>query len=195
MKLIVGLGNPGKKYQDTRHNIGFMCLDNYAKQNKVKFKKETKFKGESLKLGNLVLLKPHTFMNLSGQSVRAIMDYYNIDIDDVLIIFVDLALPAGKIRLREKGSSGGHNGIKSIISHVGTDVFRRLRIGIDSNPLIETKDFVLSKFSKEEKKLIDETITISHSAASCSLVSSVVRPDTIHSIPWFVKKCLNHCPN
>lgn len=161
MKLIVGLGNPGKKYQDTRHNIGFMCLDNYAKENNVKFKKENKFKGESLKLGNLVLLKPHTFMNLSGESVRATMDYYDIEIDDVLIIFDDLALPTGKIRLREKGSSGGHNGIKSIISHTGTDVFKRLRIGIDSNPLVDTKDFVLSKFSKQETPIISDSIKIS----------------------------------
>ena len=155
MKLIVGLGNPGRKYKATKHNIGFVCLDNFAKKNKLKFKKEQKFKGESLKIGNLILLKPHTFMNNSGQSVRQIMDFYVIDIKDILIIHDDLDLSFGKIRLREKGSSGGHNGIKSVISHIQTENFKRLRIGIDKNPLYETHDYVLSSFSKEEKKLIE----------------------------------------
>jgi len=161
MKLVVGLGNPGRKYKDTKHNVGFMCLDHYAKQNSAKFKKDNKFYGESLKLANVILLKPHTFMNLSGQSVRATMDYYNIDIEDVLIIYDDLALPLGKTRLREKGSAGGHNGIKSIISHIGTQEFKRVRIGIDSNPMIEAKDYVLGKFSKKEKQAIDETVVYS----------------------------------
>ena len=158
MKLIVGLGNPGRKYKDTKHNIGFMCLDYYANIHKIKFKKENKFSGEWLKLGNIVLLKPHTFMNLSGQSIRQTMDYYNIDIDDVLIIYDDLALPLGKLRLREQGSAGGHNGIKSVIQHLGTQEFKRVRIGIDSNPLIETKDYVLGKFSKEDKKQLEMSI-------------------------------------
>ncbi len=159
MKLIVGLGNPGRKYNKTKHNIGFMCLDNYAKTNSLKFKKENKFRGESLKTGNLILLKPHTFMNLSGESIRLVMDYYNIEVDDVLIIYDDLSLPLGKLRLREKGSPGGHNGIKSIIQNLGTKEFRRLRIGIDSNPLIDAKNYVLGKFSKEESKQMQESIT------------------------------------
>ncbi len=158
MKLIVGLGNPGKKYQATKHNIGFMCLDHYADQQKLKFKKDNKFKGEVVKSGNLVLLKPHTFMNLSGQSIRAILDYYDIDVEDVLIIYDDLALPLGKLRLREKGSAGGHNGIKSVIAHTGTQEFKRVRIGIDANPLIDTKDYVLGKFSKQERKELDNSI-------------------------------------
>jgi PTH1 family peptidyl-tRNA hydrolase len=157
MKLVVGLGNPGKKYKDTKHNIGFMAVDHYAKAKNVSFKKENKFNGESLKLGNLILLKPHTFMNLSGQSIRAIMDYYDIDLEDVLIIYDELALPFNKLRLREQGSAGGHNGIKSIISHLGTQNFKRVRVGIDSNPLIETKDYVLGKFSKEQLKELNST--------------------------------------
>lgn len=152
MKLIVGLGNPGKKYKDTKHNIGFMCLDYYATQQKLTFKKDNKFSGEIVKFGNIVLLKPHTFMNLSGQSIRATLDYYDIDIEDMLVIYDDLALPLGKLRLREKGSAGGHNGIKSVISHTGTQEFKRVKIGIDANPLIDTKDYVLGNFSKEEKK-------------------------------------------
>jgi len=157
MRLVVGLGNPGKKYKDTKHNIGFMCLDKYANENSLKFKKENKFRGESLKEGNLVLLKPHTFMNLSGESIRLVMDYYNIDVEDVLIIYDDLALPLGKLRLREKGSPGGHNGVKSIVNHMGTQEFQRVRIGIDSNPLIETKDYVLGKVTKEETKVLQDT--------------------------------------
>lgn len=158
MKLIVGLGNPGKKYQETKHNIGFMCLDYYANQQNLTFKKDNKFNGEVVKSGNLVLLKPHTFMNLSGQSIRALMDYYDIDLEDVIIIYDDLALPLGKLRLREKGSAGGHNGIKSVISHVGTQEFKRVRIGIDANPLIDTKDYVLGRFSKQDMKDLEPVI-------------------------------------
>jgi PTH1 family peptidyl-tRNA hydrolase len=158
VKLIVGLGNPGKKYKNTKHNIGFMCLDYYADQQKLTFKKDNKFSGEIVKFGNTILLKPHTFMNLSGQSIRATIDYYNIDIEDLLVIYDDLALPLGKLRLREKGSAGGHNGIKSVIAHTGTQEFKRVRVGIDANPLIETKDYVLGNFSKQEKKELSQTI-------------------------------------
>jgi len=160
MKLVVGLGNPGKKYQNTKHNIGFMCLDFYAKNNKVSFKKENKFGGESLKIGNLVLLKPHTFMNLSGESIQKVMQFYDVQLENVLIIYDDLSLPLGKIRLREKGSAGGHNGIKSVIQHLHTEEFKRVKVGIDSNPLIETKNYVLSKFSKSELKEIDQSINL-----------------------------------
>ncbi len=155
MKLVVGLGNPGRKYKKTKHNIGFMCLDYYAEKYSVKFKKDNKFKGEYLKIGDLILLKPHTFMNLSGQSIRAASDYYNVNIEDILIIYDDLALPLAKLRLREKGSSGGHNGIKSLVQHLGTEDFKRIRIGIDSNPLIDPKDYVLGKFSKKELEEIN----------------------------------------
>ena len=157
MKLVVGLGNPGLKYKKTKHNIGFMSLDYYAKQNKLKFKKDNKFRGEWLKEGNLVLLKPHTFMNVSGESIKKMVEFYNIDIEDVLIIFDDLSLPFAKVRLREKGSAGGHNGIKSIINHLHTQEFKRVKVGIDSNPLIETKNYVLGKFTKQEIKDLDST--------------------------------------
>ena len=155
MKLVVGLGNPGKKYKTTKHNIGFMCLDFFAKENKIKFKKEKKFYGESLKIGDLVLLKPHTFMNESGQSIRQTMNFYDIPVENILVIHDDVDLSLGKTRLREKGGSGGHNGIKSIISNIKTEDFKRLKIGIDKNPLYDTKDYVLSSLSKEEKKLIE----------------------------------------
>ncbi len=159
MKLVVGLGNPGLKYKKTKHNIGFMSLDYYAKQNKLKFKKDNKFRGEWLKDGNLVLLKPHTFMNVSGESIKKMIDFYNIDIEDVLIVFDDLSLPFSKIRLREKGSAGGHNGIKSIINHLHTQEFKRVKVGIDSNPLIETKNYVLGKFTKNELNDLESTFS------------------------------------
>lgn len=159
MKLVVGLGNPGKKYKSTKHNIGFMCLDAYFESKKLKFKIEKRFNGLAFKNGNTMFLKPHTFMNNSGQSIVTLMEYYNVDVEDVLIIYDDLDLPLGKIRLREKGSSGGHNGLKSIINHINTEEFKRVRVGIDSNPLIETKDYVLGKFSKEDLKVVKETIS------------------------------------
>lgn len=155
MKLIVGLGNPGLKYRKTKHNVGFLCIDHYVKQNNLKLKNDNKFKGEWLKLGNLILLKPHTFMNLSGQSIQSAISFFDIDPEDVLVIYDDLSLPFNKIRLREKGSAGGHNGIKSIIQHLKTEDFKRIKIGIDANPLIDTKDYVLGKFSKTEFKELE----------------------------------------
>lgn len=155
MKLVVGLGNPGRKYKSTKHNIGFMCLDYFAKGNKLKFKKENKFNGETLKMGNLILLKPHTFMNESGQSIRKLINFYNILLEDILVIYDDLDLPLGKTRLREKGSSAGHNGIKSIMSNLKTEEFKRVRIGIDKNPIYETKNYVLSSLSKKEKIVME----------------------------------------
>ena len=162
MKLIVGLGNPGKKYQNSKHNIGFISLDSYAETKKVKFKKSVRFNSEYAKLDNAILLKPKTFMNLSGLAVRKVCDYYKIQPGDVMIIFDDLNLPFAKIRLRYNGSAGGHNGIKSIITNLYTDSFKRLRVGIGDNGNKEMKDYVLSDFNKSEMKmLIDLQIDIS----------------------------------
>lgn len=162
MKLFVGLGNPGKKYDNTRHNVGFMVIDLIATQNKIEFRKEKKFIAE-IGIGEVsgekvILVKPLTFMNLSGESVRKIIDFYKIDVSDILIIFDDMDLPVGKIRLRQKGSAGGHNGIKSIIAHLGTQEFKRVKVGIGKPTNIDTRNYVLSKFSKEEKKVIDDII-------------------------------------
>jgi len=160
MKLVVGLGNPGRKYKKTKHNVGFICLDYYAKKNGLKLKLDNKFNGEWLKEGNLLLLKPHTFMNLSGHSIVKIMKFYDIEIEDVLVIYDDLSLPFGKLRLREKGSAGGHNGIKSIIQNFKTEDFKRIKVGIDRNPMMEQKDYVLSKFSKAEQKELDLKVEV-----------------------------------
>ncbi|MCQ2796061.1 MAG: aminoacyl-tRNA hydrolase [Bacilli bacterium] len=153
MKLIVGLGNPGSKYEHTRHNMGFDTLDLLNETLKIKLDKN-KFQGLYGKGGDIILFKPETFMNLSGIAVREIMTFYKIDINDLLVISDDMALPVGKIRLRDSGSSGGHKGLQNIIDNLGTDKFKRVRIGI-GEPKFNTIDFVLSKPSKEEAPLID----------------------------------------
>lgn len=161
MKLIVGLGNPGKEYENTRHNIGFMVLDEIANSFGEDFSKN-KFCGlyftRVINGDKVIFLKPQKYMNLSGEVVRDFVSYFNISTNDVLIICDDLDLPVGKIRLRKKGSSGGHNGLKNIELHLNTREFKRLKIGISNNKIIDTKDYVLGKFTKEEKKLLTEKI-------------------------------------
>ncbi|MFH5881417.1 MAG: aminoacyl-tRNA hydrolase [Candidatus Izemoplasmataceae bacterium] len=158
MKLIVGLGNPGKKYQNTKHNIGFLCLDYFAKQTKQSFKNDKKFQGELIKTNDYILLKPQTFMNLSGISVSKIVTYYNIDLEDILIIYDDLDLPLAKLRLRYQGSDGGHKGMRSIQSSLLSNDLKRVKFGIDKHPHMETKDYVLSQFNKEEVKPTEDAV-------------------------------------
>ncbi|GIN58041.1 aminoacyl-tRNA hydrolase [Lederbergia ruris] len=154
MKLIAGLGNPGRSYNQTRHNIGFEIVDHLADRYGVPLTK-TKFNGlYSLLHHNgekILLVKPLTFMNLSGDCIRPMMDYFEIKQEDLLVIYDDLDLPVGKIRLRQKGSAGGHNGIKSLIAHLGTQEFNRIRVGINRPPTgMTVPDYVLGKFHKEE---------------------------------------------
>jgi peptidyl-tRNA hydrolase, PTH1 family len=162
MKLIVGLGNPGTKYERTRHNIGFEVIDELAKRFSSPLT-ESKFKGLYTIIRysseKVILLKPMTYMNLSGESIRAVVDYYDIDPEHILVIYDDLDLPVGKIRLRQKGSAGGHNGIKSTIAHLGTQNFNRIRIGIDrpTNGM-SVPDYVLGKFTKEEWETMGDVI-------------------------------------
>ncbi|WP_047986260.1 aminoacyl-tRNA hydrolase [Ornithinibacillus californiensis] len=162
MKCIVGLGNPGKKYQHTRHNIGFMVIDELSKRHNLDLNKD-KFKGNyalgTINNEKVILLEPQTYMNLSGESLRPLMDYYDVDIEDVAVIYDDLDLPTGKIRLRQKGGHGGHNGIRSIIDHLGTKDFKRVRLGVGrpTNP-IPVVDYVLGAFPKEEQDLVQESI-------------------------------------
>ncbi len=163
MYLIAGLGNPGKKYEFTRHNTGFLFLDFLAatyniKINKIKFKGiigEGKIENEKV-----ILLKPSTFMNLSGESIREAMDFYKLTADDLIIIYDDISLPLGKLRIREKGSAGGHNGIKSIIMHTKTENFKRIRVGIDDEKRVEKDpaDFVLKSFSKADLKELGSAV-------------------------------------
>ncbi|TKC13901.1 aminoacyl-tRNA hydrolase [Robertmurraya kyonggiensis] len=162
MKLIVGLGNPGKQYEKTRHNIGFEVIDYLSEQLQIPLD-QAKHKGVygvgNVRGEKVFLLKPLTYMNLSGESVRPLMDYYQIDLEDLIVIYDDLDLPVGRIRLRQKGSAGGHNGMKSIIAHVGSQEFNRIRVGINrpsnGQPIV---DYVLGRFSKEEQSLIEEVV-------------------------------------
>ena len=165
MKLIAGLGNIGNKYCFTRHNAGFMVLDRWALSEGFSFKQDAKLKSFIARYKvndeDIIFIKPTTFMNLSGEAVRAVMDYYKINVSNLIIIFDDISIPTGKIRIRANGSDGGHNGIKSIIQHIGTKDFNRIKVGI--GPQIgPSEHFVLQNFSKEQldilKKVLDKTI-------------------------------------
>ena len=164
MKLIIGLGNPGKEYENTRHNTGFMVLDRLSEklniemtQNKFKgLYGKSKYKGE-----DVILLKPQTYMNLSGEVVRKYVDYFKINIEDILVIQDDLDQELGKIKLKQNSSSGGHNGIKNIEMHLGTKNYKRLKIGISNNKKIDTKDYVLGKLNGDDRKVLDEAIKTS----------------------------------
>lgn len=176
MKCIVGLGNPGRKYERTRHNIGFMVIEELLSRNKWKLN-NSKFNGKySLEYYNderIILLKPQTFMNLSGETVRRIIDYYQIKIEKTLVIYDDLDLPTGKIRLREKGGHGGHNGVRSVIDQLNTKNFKRLRIGI-GRPVgpMPVVDYVLSPFSKNEREETKVSIKLAADACEFWLKSS-----------------------
>lgn len=164
MKLITGLGNIGDKYCMTRHNAGFMVLDRWALKEGLSFKVESKLKASVLKFKyngeDIIFAKPTTFMNLSGEAVRAIMDYYKIDIKDILIIYDDIALDLGRIRYRSNGSDGGHNGIKSIIQHTNTKNFSRLKIGIGPQPNIPSENYVLQNFPKDKHDELKNVLDI-----------------------------------
>lgn len=181
MKLIVGLGNPGAKYEFTRHNAGFMMLDFYAQEKGFEIKKikNKALVGEQIINGQKVIFaKPQTFMNLSGDSVLEIAEYYGIDDEDILIIYDDISLPTGKIRIRQKGSAGGHNGIKDIILKLSTDAFPRLKIGVSANGDKDLVDYVLGNFSKQDLKILN-----------------LVAKKTVNIIDDFVKHGVQYCMN
>ena len=161
MKLIVGLGNPGKKYEHTRHNMGFDVIDLFSDLSQVDVDKNV-FHGLSGRGEvfdeDVMLFKPQTFMNLSGTAVREVVSYFKIPLEDVIIIYDDMALNPGKIRLRENGSSGGHKGMQNIIENLGSEEIKRIRIGIGEPMENDNIDYVLSKPMKEERELIDEAI-------------------------------------
>ena len=158
MYIIAGLGNPGKEYINTRHNVGFGALDSFASKYGIRVEEE-KFKaliGKGVVEGQkVILVKPLTYMNLSGEAVRAVCDYYKIDPEEELIVlYDDMSLPVGQLRIRPKGSAGGHNGIKNIISHLGTEIFKRVKIGVGEKPArMDLADYVLGHFSPEEAEL------------------------------------------
>lgn len=161
MLVIVGLGNPDDKYQGTRHNVGFDVIDLLAEKYNIAVdtKKHRAYIGKGIIGGQKVILaKPQTYMNLSGESVRSLVEYYKVDPEtELLIIFDDIRLDVGQLRIRKKGSAGGHNGIKNIIANLGTSVFQRIKVGVGEKPKgYDLADYVLGRFSKEERELIKE---------------------------------------
>lgn len=159
MYIIVGLGNPARQYEGTRHNVGFEVIDELADRHgiSVDTKKHKALIGKGMIAGEkVVLAKPQTYMNLSGESVRELLDFYKVDMEDIIVIYDDVSLPVGQLRLRKKGSAGGHNGIKNIIAHCG-DVFPRVKVGVGEKPSrMDLADYVLGHFSGEDKTAIAE---------------------------------------
>ena len=173
MYIIVGLGNPGKEYAHTRHNVGFETIDILADRMgiEVEEKKHKGLCGKGILAGQkVILLKPQTYMNLSGESVRELVDYYKIDPEsELIVIYDDINLAPGRLRIREKGSAGGHNGIKNIISHLGTQVFPRIRIGVGEKPKgWDLADYVLGRFAKDEEHVIREALD--NAAEACGII-------------------------
>lgn len=162
MFIIVGLGNPTKEYDGTRHNVGFSVIDGIAEKYhiSVETRKHMAFIGKGVIEGQkVILVKPQTYMNLSGESVRSIVDFYKIDVEsELIVIFDDISLDVGKIRIRSKGSAGGHNGIKNIISHLGTQNFMRIKVGVGEKPKeYDLADYVLGHFSKAEQEQLTDS--------------------------------------
>lgn len=162
MYIIVGLGNPTKDYVGTRHNVGFAVIDKLADEYNISMdiKKHKAICGKGMIAGHkVILVKPQTYMNLSGESVREVIDFYKVTAEDILIIYDDISLDVGKLRLRPKGSAGGHNGIKSIIAHLGTDSFNRIKFGVGDKPKgYDLADWVLGRFPKDQQNAVDAVI-------------------------------------
>ncbi|MDD3241236.1 MAG: aminoacyl-tRNA hydrolase [Bacilli bacterium] len=160
MKMIVGLGNPGKDYENTRHNVGFMFIDFLASRYNLNITKK-KFDGlfEIFEVSGekILFLKPQSYINLSGEVIKKFLDFYKIDTSDLLIISDDLDMDFSKIKIKKSGSSGGHNGLKNVEMNLGTRDYKRIKIGISNDKMIDTKNYVLGKLSLEEKKLLDKT--------------------------------------
>jgi PTH1 family peptidyl-tRNA hydrolase len=177
MKLIVGLGNPGSEYRNTRHNIGFITVEYLAEKLGIEFNKNKFFAsvGEGFYQGEKVMLmRPETFMNRSGQAVRAAVDFYKLDIEDILIIFDDMDLPCGELRVRAKGSAGGHNGMKDIIAQLGNNTkISRFKIGISHPVYGDTVNYVLGTFSEDEKALLRPAVQDAAEAALCWLQNDI----------------------
>ena len=176
MYIIAGLGNPGKKYENTRHNMGFLVLDAFAERHGIKVSriKHKALTGDGIVAGEKVLLvKPQTYMNLSGESLREVMDYYKVPIENLIVIYDDLDLETGALRIRKKGSSGSHNGMKSVIYQLQDDGFPRIRIGIGGADGRDWKDYVTGGVSKEEADVLSETIRRAADAVTCILEEGI----------------------
>lgn len=182
MILIVGLGNPGKQYEKTRHNIGFDVIDYMANKYNIDVNRE-KFKGICgegfIENKKVILLKPLTYMNLSGESIREFANFYKLEDDEIIVVYDDISLDIGRLRIREKGSAGGHNGIKSIIQNLGGDKFPRVKVGV-GQPKDNLVNHVLGKFSKEDREHIEKVIPVVSDA-----IVEIVRNDAKESMNKF----------
>ncbi|HAT4139365.1 aminoacyl-tRNA hydrolase [Clostridium perfringens] len=182
MILIVGLGNPGKQYEKTRHNIGFDVIDYMADKYNIDVNRE-KFKGICgegfIENKKVILLKPLTYMNLSGESIREFANFYKLEDDEIIVVYDDISLDIGRLRIREKGSAGGHNGIKSIIQNLGGDKFPRVKVGV-GQPKDNLVNHVLGKFSKEDREHIEKVIPVVSDA-----IVEIVKNDAKESMNKF----------
>lgn len=167
-QLIVGLGNPGRDYADTRHNVGFMIVDRLATKAGAVWRTEKRWQTEVARAGASWLCKPQTYMNLSGAAVASVAGFYKIPHDSILVVLDDMALPLGKLRFRGNGSAGGHNGLQSVIEHLGTNAVARLRVGIGSAQPGEAVGHVLGRFRAEEKTTLTETLDRALEAIDCA---------------------------
>lgn len=176
MKLIIGLGNPGRSYANDRHNIGFRCLGHFARKHGISIRqRKLRAKlGTGEIDGNMVVLaKPQTFMNLSGRSVGPLVDWFGVSLDDVLVIYDDLDLPLGRVRIRERGSSAGHKGVESIIASLASDEFPRIRVGI-GRPEGNVVSYVLKGFTAEERETVSQVMATVCEAIYCILNEGIV---------------------
>jgi len=168
-RLLVGLGNPGRDYRDTRHNVGFLLLDRFAAREGIEFHTEKSWQAEVARAGPLLLCKPLTYMNLSGQAVRPLTQFYRLDSSQVLVVLDDMALPLGRLRLRATGSAGGHHGLQSVIDHLGTPHVPRLRVGIGSAEQ-DAVDHVLGRFALEERPALEQSLDRALEAIECARI-------------------------
>ena len=174
IRLVAGLGNPGVEYARTRHNIGFMVVDLLAHNAGWKWEKAGKWDAATARLGDAMLVKPASYMNRSGQPLHAIAQFFKVPSQEILVVLDDFSLPLGRLRIRQSGGPGGHNGLESIIVQFGSEEIPRLRIGIGSAPAEGSSDYVLSNFFEEEKELVRSTIARAAEAVKCAVDNGVV---------------------
>ncbi|HET9800187.1 MAG TPA: aminoacyl-tRNA hydrolase [Chthoniobacterales bacterium] len=174
IRLVAGLGNPGAEYAHTRHNIGFMVVDLLAHKAGWTWEKSSKWDAATARLGEAILVKPASFMNRSGHPLHAIAQFYEIKLEEILVVLDDFSLPLGRLRIRQSGGPGGHNGLESIIVQFGTEEIPRLRLGIGAAPVEGSTDYVLSNFFEEEKPVVRSTIERAAEAVKCAVDKGLV---------------------
>jgi PTH1 family peptidyl-tRNA hydrolase len=174
IRIVAGLGNPGPEYAGTRHNIGFTALDFFAHREGVNFERQAKWDAIVGKSGDIFLVKPLTFMNCSGEALAAVANFYKIGPANILVVLDDFALPLGRLRIRQSGGAGGHNGLESVIMHLASENVPRLRLGIGAAPERGSVDYVLSRFFEEEKKQVETMVERAADAIKCAIDFGVV---------------------